>query len=168
MGHNMGLGPQTWRNYTPLVLLFGVMIAVTLAEGAAHDAFVFEDYVRSFMAVFFTAFATFKLMDLKGFADGYATYDLLAMRARWYAYLYPFIELGFGLLMIADVQSDILLWIELAVMGFGGLGVAIKLAKHEQVQCVCLGTFLKVPLTFVTLIEDFGMAFVALALLVMK
>lgn len=141
------------------------MVAVTVAEGAAHGTFVLDDYIRSFMAVFFTAFATFKLMDLRGFVDGYATYDLLAMRARWYAYLYPFIELGFGILMIADVQSNALLWSELIIMAFSGLGVVRKLLRHEEVQCVCLGTFLKVPLTFVTLIEDFGMAALALALL---
>ena len=46
-----------------------------------------------------------------------------------------------------------------------GLGVAIKIAKKEPVKCVCLGTFLKIPLTNITLIEDFGMAGLALILL---
>lgn len=36
----------------------------------------------------------------------------------------------------------------------------------EQFQCVCLGTFLKVPLTKVTLVEDFGMAALAALMLV--
>jgi hypothetical protein len=54
------------------------------------------------------------------------------------------------------------------VMGFSGIGVAIKIAKHEQFQCACLGTFLKVPLTKVTLIEDFGMAAMAAFMIVMK
>jgi hypothetical protein len=53
-------------------------------------------------------------------------------------------------------------------MLFSGLGVAIKLAKKEKFQCACLGTFLKVPLTKVTLVEDFGMALLALILLVLK
>jgi hypothetical protein len=50
-------------------------------------------------------------------------------------------------------------------MLFSGLGVVIKLLKHEKFQCACLGTFLKVPLTYVTLIEDFGMAFLAILML---
>jgi hypothetical protein len=50
-------------------------------------------------------------------------------------------------------------------MAFSGLGVAIKLARGERFKCACLGTFLKIPLTYVTLIEDFGMALIALIIL---
>jgi hypothetical protein len=50
-------------------------------------------------------------------------------------------------------------------MSFSGLGVTIKLMKKETFQCACLGTFLKVPLTKVTVIEDFGMVALALVML---
>jgi hypothetical protein len=53
-------------------------------------------------------------------------------------------------------------------MAFSGVGVAIKLAKKERFQCACLGTFLKVPLTKVTLVEDFGMAALAALMLILK
>lgn len=43
-------------------------------------------------------------------------------------------------------------------MGFNGIGVAIKVAKHEKFYCACLETFLKVPRTKITLIEDFSLA----------
>ena len=46
-------------------------------------------------------------------------------------------------------------------MSFSGLGVLLKVAKKEKFQCVCLGTVIKVPLTEVTLLEDFGMALMA-------
>ena len=105
-------------------------------------------------------------MDLHGFVHGYMTYDLLAQRSSFYAHLYPFIELGFGLLMLTGLQAPWLLWAEVIVMAFSGIGVALKLAKHEEFQCACLGTFLKVPLTNITLIEDFGMAALALLLIV--
>lgn len=52
-------------------------------------------------------------------------------------------------------------------MIFSGIGVANKLLKREPFQCVCIGTFLKVPLTKITLIEDFGMAILALIMLLM-
>jgi hypothetical protein len=117
------------------------------------------------MIGFFLTFSTFKLIDLKGFAQGYSTYDLLASRWYGYGYLYPFIELAFGISMILFPHSTILLWIELLVMTFSGLGVANKTLKGEKFQCVCLGTFLKVPLTTVTLVEDFGMALIALILI---
>lgn len=117
------------------------------------------------MIGFFLTFASFKLMDLKGFAQGYSTYDLLAKRVFAYGYVYPFIELFFGLAMIFAPSALWLLLAEIVIMAFSGLGVAIKLARHERFQCACLGTFLKVPLTKVTLIEDFGMVFLAILML---
>jgi hypothetical protein len=117
------------------------------------------------MIGFFLVFAGFKLIDLKGFAEGYSTYDLLARRILTYGYVYPLIELFFGLAMILNPTSKPLLLAEILVMSFSGLGVAIKLIKKEKFQCSCLGTLLKVPLTKITIIEDFGMAALALVML---
>jgi len=130
-------------------------------------SFSFAGFIVNFMTGFFLVFGGFKLMDLKGFAEGYATYDILASRIKVYGYAYPFIELIFGLLMLAGYHPAWLLWTELGVMLFSGLGVAIKLAKREPFMCACLGTFLKVPLTYITLIEDLGMALLAALLLIL-
>jgi hypothetical protein len=70
--------------------------------------------------------------------------------------------------MTVAYQTNIVLIAEVVVMLFSGLGVAIKLARKEQFQCVCLSTFLTVPLTKVTLIEDFGMGLLALLLLLIR
>lgn len=67
--------------------------------------------------------------------------------------------------MILYPTSIPLLLAEIGVMCFSGLGVTIKLAKREKFQCVCLGTFLKVPLTKVTVLEDFGMVGLALVMM---
>jgi hypothetical protein len=124
-----------------------------------------EHTVSYFMIGFFLTFAGFKLMDLSGFAHGYSSYDLLAKKVYAYGYVYPFIELFFGLAMILMPNVQWLLWAEIIVMGFSGIGVLIKVLKKERFQCACLGTFLKVPLTNITLIEDFGMAGLALLML---
>lgn len=162
---NTGLGTLTWKNYIPLIVIFLLLIAITvIVSWNDHRAggISLAKTLSYFMAGFFTVFAGFKIMDLKGFAEGYATYDLLAQKIFVYGYIYPFIELAFGLFMVAGVHTGMLLWIECTLMVFSGLGVAIKLAKREPFICACLGTFLKVPLTSITLIEDFGMALLAL------
>jgi hypothetical protein len=162
------LRPITWKSYIPLMVIFLVLLAATVAASwsdSVNGTFSIENPIAYFMAGFFLVFAGFKLIDLKGFAEGYSTYDLLAIRWRGYAFIYPFIELAFGLTMLAGYHPEWLLWIEFAVMAFSGLGVSIKLLKRETFQCVCLGTLLKVPLTYVTLLEDFGMAFLALILI---
>ncbi len=163
-----GLGQITWRSYIPLAVIGMLLLLSTLAVSVHQyllGSFLPANAISYFMAGFFIVFAGFKLMDLKGFAEGYSTYDLLAGRWFRYGYVYPFIELGFGMAMLAGIVNPSLLWAELIVMLFSGIGVAIKLAKGEKFQCACLGTFLKVPLTKITLIEDFGMALLALALL---
>jgi len=120
------------------------------------------------MAGFFLVFAGFKLLDIRGFANGYATYDLLAKRWYGYGFIYPFLELGLGLAYLTNFQPVWTNWITFLLLSFSGIGVALKLLRRQQFQCACLGTFLKVPLTKVTLIEDFGMAAMAGIMLLMS
>lgn len=165
-----GLGPITWKSYLPLIMIIGAIFVVALVaaafEPSAAGAGIARHAAVNFMAGFFLVFSAFKLVDLNGFAAGYSIYDLLAQKVFAYGYVYPFIELGFGLAMLTGFHTGAVLLAEIVVMSWSGLGVMIKLAKKERFQCVCLGTFLKVPLTYVTLVEDFGMAFLAVALLI--
>jgi len=161
--NDRGLGPLSWKSYLPLVIIVGMILLVALVTASTATR-----VVEHFMAGFFVVFGTFKLLDLNGFADGYWTYDLIAQRIKAYGYIYPFLEIGFGFAMLAGVRSPVLYLAEFAIMVVSGIGVAIKLSKHEKFQCVCLGTFLKVPLTTVTLVEDFGMAILALMLLLSR
>lgn len=164
-------------SYVPLLVIVGLILSVTLIlsfKDLQVGVWSLSSSISYFMAGFFLVFAGFKLIDLRGFAQGYSTYDLLAQKFPSYGYVYPFIELFFGLAMAAGYTSvpllsfddKLVLWLEVIVMGFSGLGVAIKLARREKFQCVCLGTAIKLPLTKVTLIEDFGMALLALLLLI--
>lgn len=161
---------SSFKNYLPLIAVIGIILlttAVLTLKDFQSGAYALEKSLSYFMIGFFITFAGFKLMDLKGFVEGYSTYDLLAKHVRSYGYVYPFIELFFGLGMILLPTYGPLLVAEILVMSFSGIGVAIRLAKKEKFQCVCLGTFLKVPLTKVTLIEDFGMALLALVMLLL-
>ncbi|MEX2054362.1 MAG: MauE/DoxX family redox-associated membrane protein [Candidatus Colwellbacteria bacterium] len=162
---------STWKDYAPLIVIISVILLTTITL-AVRDLglgmFSLENTLSYFMIGFFLIFATFKLMDLKGFAHGYQTYDILAQKIPLYGHVYPFIELFFGLAMIVIPLSTSLLITEFVVMMFSGLGVAIKIAKKEEFMCVCLGTFLKIPLTKVTLIENFGMAALAIAMLLLQ
>jgi hypothetical protein len=166
-----GLGSLTWKSYLPLIAIIGSILVVALVISFtiySSSQLFLSHSIAYFMAGFFLVFSVFKLIDLKGFAAGYSTYDILAKKIFAYGYAYPFIELFFGIAMILNYTNPMLLWAEIIVMIFSGLGVAIQLAKHEEFQCVCLGTFLKVPLTKVTVVEDFGMAALAFILLFIR
>ena len=161
---------EGWKSYLPLIAVIGLILLTTFVLSFRDfnlGSFSIQSTLSYFMIGFFLVFAGFKLIDLKGFAEGYSTYDLLAKKVFVYGYIYPFIELFFGLAMIIISTSQILLISEFLIMGFSGIGVTIKLIKKEKFQCVCLGTFLKVPLTKVTLVEDFGMAALAFIILLL-
>ncbi len=153
-------------SYVPLIVIFLLLIVITLSFSFKEGSFSLTKSISYFMTGFFLVFSGFKLMDLHGFAEGYAQYDLIAKKITAYGYVYPFIELFFGLSMILFPLSRNILLVEGIVMSISGIGVIVKLMKKEKFQCACLGTFLKVPLTKVTLFEDFGMAALAFFLLI--
>jgi hypothetical protein len=159
---------NTEESYWPLVVVIGLISLSTAAlslQAWMTGRFSWEQAMQAFMAGFFLVFAGFKLLDLPGFADGYATYDLLAKRWHGYGYVYPFLELLLGLAYLTGFMPMVTNLVTVILLGFSGLGVAQKLLKRERFQCACLGTFLKVPLTKVTLVEDFGMAAMAVIML---
>lgn len=153
-----------FQTYRPLFVIVGlILIAATAATFAADDGWI--NGMQRFMSGFFLVFAGLKLLDVPGFAKGYATYDLLAQRAYGYGYVYPFLELALGLLYLTGIEPVFTNVATLILMLFSGIGVAIKLMQGKKFECACLGTMIKVPLTKVTLIEDFGMAAMAALML---
>lgn len=157
------------NDYTPLVVVIGIIlvaVAILGYQSMLAGTFSWHQVMMHFMAGFFIVFAGFKLLDLKGFVEGYTTYDLIAGKIHVYGYIYPFIELGIGLLYLGGLNTLELHLFTFVLMTINGIGVARTLAKKELFQCACLGTFLKVPLTKITLVEDFGMALMALWMII--
>src|SRR5919108_2926504 len=97
------LGTSTWGDYIPLAIIVGLILLTSIVlsfRDLQMGNFSTTMTLSYFMIGFFLVFAGFKLIDLKGFTEGYSTYDLLAKRIFVYGYVYPFIELFFGLAMI--------------------------------------------------------------------
>lgn len=156
----------TLKQLTPLLSIFVVVITVTLLL----NYLIFEPSpatgMRVFMGVFFVVFGGFKVMRLKGFANAYPDYDLVAQHSKLYAWVYPFIELALGILFLANLWIISANIITIVIMSIGALGVYLKLRKGEEIICACLGTVFKVPMTWVTLMEDLVMVGMAIVMLV--
>ena len=87
---------KTLGVYLPLILIFVFILLVCLLAQYSFKEFSINKFMRHFMAGFFIVFSFFKLLDIKGFVKSFRMYDLLAEKWVAWAYLYPFIELGFG------------------------------------------------------------------------
>ena len=158
---------STWETYKPLVLIFLFVSGVAALASFQERVFSWHDWMRYFMAGFFIVFSFFKFLDLKGFARSYAMYDLLAKQWKGYGYVYPFVELGLGVLYITAINLPATHVATIVIMGFSSIGVIRNMLSPNQVQCACLGTVFKLPLGNVTLVEDLLMVAMAGVMLVM-
>jgi hypothetical protein len=160
--HHVAAQPRTWRDYLPLLALAGVAALFAWAKARSYGPDASSRHaMHDFMGFFLVVFALLKLFDLRGFADGFQMYDLLAKRSRTYALVYPFIELALGLAYLAFWRPVTVYAATIVLLLFGALGVIQALARGLDVNCACMGNTLKVPLSTVALAEDLGMAAMA-------
>ena len=175
-GHDMGAesglttteGEQGGNSYYPVFLIFGYIAGATLLAHAAGGAFDVMDWMSDFMAGFFLVFSFFKLLNLKGFAEGYRSYDIVTRSFPVYGFVYPFVELLLGLAFLTRFEPVLTNIVTLLVMGVSTIGVVQSLLKKTPFQCACLGTVIQLPLSKVTLFEDLlmvGMSIVMLSML---
>jgi hypothetical protein len=159
--------PDLLTTYRPLLIVLAVIFALTIGQLMLFHQDSARSFMSLFMGWFFIVFAISKFIDLRGFADGFAMYDLIAQRSRAYAHAYPFIELGLGLAYMAELSSRWVYIVTAIVMAVGSAGVINSLRKKQKIHCACLGAWIKLPLGTISLLEDVGMGLMAVAMLVM-
>jgi YHS domain-containing protein len=157
---------KSWRDYVPLLVLILLTLGAASAKQYSYPPpWDWTLWMHDFMGLFLIVFSMFKFFNINGFADGFQMYDLLASSFRPYAYVYPFLELGLGLGYLAWFQPAFIYTATVVLMTFGSLGVFRALATGLDVNCACMGSVLNVPLSTVALVEDLGMASMALMML---
>ncbi|MBN9542391.1 MAG: hypothetical protein J0G32_01165 [Alphaproteobacteria bacterium] len=150
-----------WKDYKPLIIivLYCLLLSFIPKETSAVS------YL--FMGYFFIFFSLFKFFDLDGFVEGFSKYDIIAKKSRVYGYVYPFLELFLGISYLESsniVLTNILTFI---LMEISGVGVILSIKSGRKIKCACLGNILNVPLSVVSIVENFGMGAMALYHLVM-
>ena len=152
-----------WKQLFPLFLIFGYLIvASTLLNLKAWN---WSSFMLDFMGLFYIVFSFFKFLDLKGFPESFRMYDPLAKVIPIYAWVYPFVEAALGLLFLMRFEIPLALFITLVVLGITTIGVTKVLLDKKSIQCACLGTALKLPMTKATFIENSVMLVMAVMML---
>lgn len=152
-----------WRQLYPLFLIIGyITVAAVLLNRNPWSA---QGFMLDFMGLFYIVFSFFKMLDLKGFPDSFRMYDPLAKKVPAYATVYPFIETALGLLFLLRFQIEIALIATIVILGITTIGVAKVLLDKKSIQCACLGTALKLPMTKATFIENSIMIVMAVLML---
>lgn len=151
--------------YWPLIILILVALLAGTSVTYADFGGSFHVWMHNVMGIFLCVFALLKLFDPAGFAKGFAKYDLLASRVRTYGLIYPWLELTLGLAYLAMIAPAIVYGATIVLFGFGTIGVVTALKNGLNIDCPCMGTILRVPLSTVTLTENLAMVVMAIVML---
>lgn len=158
---------RSWlETYTPILLIFFYITLVTILVQLKNDSFDVMVWMRHFMAGFFLVFSFFKFLNLKGFAESYVMYDVLAKKIPAWAYLYAFVEFGLGIAFLIDFNPILTNAVTLVVMTISIIGVLQSVLNKQKIQCACLGAVFNLPMSTVTIIEDGIMILMSAAMLV--
>ena len=142
------------KTYKPVLIIGLYIIGITLLIEINRSEFILENWMSNFMGGFFLVFSFFKFLDLKGFANAYFTYDIVAKRWYNWAYMYVLIELGLGIAYILKYHLVLVDIITLIVMLIGLWGVLQSILSKQKIKCACLGTIFNLPMGTLTIIEN--------------
>ncbi|HZV85662.1 MAG TPA: MauE/DoxX family redox-associated membrane protein [Brevundimonas sp.] len=145
-------------SYTPVLAVFAAAALIALAVDWLSMGAITTMVLPNFIATAMVLLAMLKLQDVERFSTMFLNYDLLARRWVPYGYIYPFAELGAGVLMLAGALTWLSAPVALFIGGIGAVSVfkAVYVDKRE-LKCACVGGSSNVPLGFVSLTENLMM-----------
>jgi copper chaperone CopZ len=157
---------KNWlETYRPLLILFlfitGISLIASMDNGAIHSMM----WMQYFMAGFFLSFSYFKLINLSGFAETYAMYDVVAKKFRWWGFIYPFVELSLGAAYLTGFEPLTTSIVTFIVMSVSLVGVLQSVLNKRKIQCACLGAVFNLPMSTVTVVEDALMIIMSIIML---
>ena len=146
---------KSWlATYKPVLLIFGYILSVTFLIEYVAGEFNWMRWMRHFMAGFFLTFSFFKVLNLKGFAESYAMYDIVAKQWNGWCYVYAFIELALGFAFLTGFNMLITNAVTLVVMTVSIIGLLQSVINKRKIKCACLGDVFNLPMSTITIIED--------------
>ena len=152
--------------YRPVLFLFAVAALTALALSIGILGAITWQTLGWFVSVSMILLGMQKLRDVEGFSTMFLNYDLLARKWVPYAYIYPFVETGAGILM----TGMILTWASAPAALFIATIGAVSVFKavyidRRTLKCACVGGNSNVPLGFVSLTENLMMIAMAVVML---
>ena len=70
-----------------------LVLISSLSLQVSKDNFELNEWMISYMGIFFLIFSFLKLIDVKGFSGSFKKYDLISKMIPGFAITYPFLEL---------------------------------------------------------------------------
>lgn len=124
---------------------------------------MFKHIPRIFVGFILVITGVAKVLDLPGFADVVASYQLISgVPAVVIAYALPFLEIGLGIWLFSKISLLVAAWLAVGMHVFYFSLAGVTLWRGIDIpNCGCFGVFFARPLGINTLFEDAFMICVA-------
>ena len=140
-----------------LLLALSLVLISSLSLQVEKDNFDLNEWMISYMGIFFLLFSFLKLIDVKGFSGSFKKYDLISKIIPSFAITYPFIELFLALAFLSGYLLFVSYIMTIIFMTSQFFGVFISLQKKEVIKCACMGSSISIDISTLTLIENLVM-----------
>lgn len=152
------IGDHWFHAYKSIIYIFATTFLMAGMISLRFATFSVLGFLEIFVALSMCALGILKLKDIDAFSNQFIGYDLLGKRYTPYSYVYPFAETIAGVLML----GKFLLWfaapMAIVIGSIGAVSVlkAVYIDKRD-LTCACVGGDSKLPLGFVSLLENVTM-----------
>lgn len=156
---------KIWDKMTlfyPLIITFLFVISGALITQYPINKFRNRDFMYNFMGILLIVFSYLKILNVRGFKESFSKYDFIAYYIPFYGYFYPFIEFGLGVFYCIQIYPIVINSIAIVLLVINLLEVIYALIKNKKLECACMGSLgFKLPLSYITIIEDLFMIIMA-------
>lgn len=157
---------STRREYRKFLGVIAFIALASLLMSTLVSVSLFG-WARWFVGSSLLVFGGFKLIAYENFLEVFPRYDLVAQRYRWYAAVYPFLQVILGFCFILNLFPSFRYVVTFLVMGVGLYGIFKSLqVRGPTGDYTWLGNFLKLPLSTAILFEDAIITLLSLFLVV--
>ena len=143
-----------------ILVSFSVALAIDIGYGGALGM-----TLHSTIGFLLCALAVLKLMDFQRFADGFALFDIISMRWRFFAYAWPIFELALGEAYFTFLNPPVVYWLTRGMGVYLIVGVLLSARQGLDRSDQRLQNVLKLPLCTLMLVEGSIMLIMSGALL---
>jgi len=144
------------RDYLPLIYIY-LLTALLTGISFIYFVFSFKSLIFIFLGIFSVMLSLLKIIRIRDFVEAFSEYDFISQKFKIYAYIFPFLELFLGISFLLIIENILLEFLCLALFILNFYSVALALRKRRKFVCACLGDLIKLPLSYVSLIENLTM-----------
>jgi len=151
---------SSYREKLPAIVLVSILII------GGVFCLVQNQFMTYFMGIVLIGLSSLKLWDWDGFSKSFQKYDVIAKRNSAYAKAYPIMEMLIGIALILQIFVLNVAAALIVLIGISTIGVVQSIVTKKEIECACMGSKIKVPMTSLTLVENGIMLVMAISLII--